>query len=54
MKNELSDVLEKITDEGFAVLAAPGREEDREIHDELMKKFIKKNKDSAEIYVKDK
>jgi 3-dehydroquinate dehydratase len=44
-KASLEEILEKMTDDGHAVLAVPGTEKDRKDMDRLMKEFIKKDKE---------
>jgi hypothetical protein len=44
MGKTLEEIMEKMTDDGHAVLAVPGTEEDRKDMDRLMKEFIKKDK----------
>jgi hypothetical protein len=45
MGKTLEEILEKMTDDGHAVLAVPGTEEDQKDMDRLMKEFIKKDKE---------
>jgi len=44
MEKSLNEILEKMTDDGHAVLAVPDQQEDREETVRLMKEFIKKDK----------